>query len=471
MPRLTTAEFADLVRRSRLLDDDQLHDALARFQAYAATLSHQRAADGAEHFARYLVQNERLTEWQAAKLLNKKYRGFFLGKYRLLGQVGRGGMSTVYLAEHVFMHRQVAIKVLPKELVGETSYLARFYLEARAVAALDHPNIVRAYDIDSQDETHYIVMEYVDGRDLHSIVRDAPQPLDCELIAYYVAQAAIGLQHAHEAGLIHRDIKPANLLVDQTGCVKILDLGLARFEDGERGSLTVEHDEQVLGTADYLAPEQAMDSHEVDYKVDIYSLGCTMYFAICGHPPFMGGTLAQKIAKHQSTEPEDLRKERPACPAVLANICRKMMAKEPKDRTASAASVARELSEWLREINSPYTRKLPVSLAIREIRARINPPTSASAIPAPPQLPQPNSTPTPSALSSAEPSPQDVPANGNSPPLPVVVTNSLSHIRGRRMRNSGGSPRRPRTPAWLWLSIAALMLIAAVLAWLHSVTN
>ena len=166
-------------------------------------------------------------------------------------------MSSVYLAEHVLMQRRVAIKVLPKNRVDDSSYLARFHREAQAAAALDHRNIVRAYDVDNDGNIHYLVMEYVEGRDLQQIVKE-DGPLDYAAAAEYIRQAAEGLAHAHQAGLIHRDVKPANLLVDQKNVVKVLDLGLARFTDEDKASLTVAYDENVLGTADYLAPEQAL---------------------------------------------------------------------------------------------------------------------------------------------------------------------------------------------------------------------
>jgi len=160
-------------------------------------------------------------------------------------------------------------------------------------------------------------------------------------------QAAEGLEHAHEIKLIHRDIKPANLLVDERGVVKLLDLGLALFTNSEMASLTLAHNENVLGTADYLSPEQALNSHLVDHRADIYSLGCTLYFLLTGHPPFPEGTLAQRISKHQNQMPEDLRKDRPDCPRDLADICMKMMQKKPQNRYQTAIEVAEALSGWL----------------------------------------------------------------------------------------------------------------------------
>ncbi len=176
--------------------------------------------------ADWLVQSGLITRWQADRLLEGRHKGFFLGKYKLLGHLGTGGMSSVFLAEHVLMQRRVAIKVLPKNRVADSSYLARFHREAQAAAVLDHRNIVRAYDVDNEGDNHYLVMEYIEGRNLHYVVKE-DGPLEYATAAEYIRQAAEGLAHAHQAGLIHRDVKPANLLVDRKNVVKVLDLGLA----------------------------------------------------------------------------------------------------------------------------------------------------------------------------------------------------------------------------------------------------
>ncbi len=343
--KLTPESFLNVVKQSGLIDKETLKDALRRAQAEGVSLKSSRAIADA------LVGQGLLTRWQAEKLLQGKHKGFFLGKYRLLALLGKGGMSSVYLAEHVLMRRRCAIKVLPTKRVNDSSYLARFHREAQAVASLDHPNIVRAYDIDQEadkdNEIHFLVMEYVDGKSLQEIV-ERRGPLDYVECAEYFRQAAEGLHHAHQAGLVHRDIKPGNLLVDRSGTVKLLDLGLARFFDTEEENpLTVAHDEKVLGTADYLAPEQAIDSHKVDIRADIYSLGCTMYFTLTGHPPFTEGSLAQRLLWHQTKEPPPISKDRPDMPESLDAIIRKMMAKRPEDRYQTAAEVAIALRDWL----------------------------------------------------------------------------------------------------------------------------
>jgi serine/threonine protein kinase len=342
MTKVATNKLLDLVRRSGLVDEAKLSSFLektVRASGEAVLEDHPRLAE-------LMIQEGLLTRWQADKLLAGKHKGFRLGKYKLLGQIGKGGMSSVYLAEHELMKRRVAVKVLPRNRVNDSSYLERFRLEARAVAKLDDPNIVRAYDIDNEGDVHYIVMEYVDGQDLHQIVAQNG-PLDFDAAADYIAQVANGLQHAHEMGLVHRDIKPANCLVDRHGTVKLLDLGLAKLTEDDQASLTMANEENVLGTADYLAPEQALNSHEADHRSDIYSLGCTLYFLLTGGPPFPEGSISERLLKHQTAKPESIFKTRPDAPPSLVDICETMMSKKPDERFQSAGDVAARLKEWL----------------------------------------------------------------------------------------------------------------------------
>jgi serine/threonine protein kinase len=346
MATISVKHFVELVRRSGLVEQHQFDQAAEDFRRQHAG----QAIDDARALADFLIQRRLLTGWHCEKLFDRKYKGFFLGKYKLLDRLGAGGMSAVYLAQHTMMHRLHAIKVLPRARVEDSSYLARFKREAKAAAALDHPNIVRAYDIDNQDDQYYLVMEYVKGRDLAELVKylnSQGELLDVALAAEYIAQAADGLQHAHDAHLVHRDIKPANLLVDERGVVKILDMGLALFSGDEACSLTITHNENVLGTADYLAPEQALSSHNVDHRADIYSLGCTLYFLLTGHPPFAEGSLAQRIAKHQNEHPPSVLIDRPDCPEELIAICNRMMAKKADDRFQSAAEIGEALWQWV----------------------------------------------------------------------------------------------------------------------------
>lgn len=349
--QVNTKRFLEMVAKSRLVEPA----ALEKFTQKQQEVHGDPLPEDASLIAKSMVAEGLLTAWHTEKLLAGKYKGFFLGKYKLLGHIGTGGMSSVYLAEHTRMLDKRAIKVLPRTRVKDATYLARFQLEAKAIASLSHPNIVLAYDIDNEGDVHYIVMEYVEGVDLQVLVRrDGPlSPIQAALL---IAQAADGLQHAHQRGVVHRDVKPANLLLDLEGRVRLLDMGLALVSAQDEESLTVMHNENVLGTADYLAPEQALNSHQVDHRADIYGLGCTLYYLLTGHPPFPEGTLAQRIAKHQKVMPTSIRSLRDDCPGELEGICVKMMQKEPQYRYQSAADVAEALRQFA--AHAPPAKKL-----------------------------------------------------------------------------------------------------------------
>ncbi len=365
MTQITTQRIVELIEKSKLVEAQALEERLDAIRS-------ERGGDLPEdpvELCKLLETAGLLTRWQSEKLLQGKYKGFFLGKHKLLGHIGSGGMSAVYLAEHTVMKHRRAIKVLPKSKLGKTSYLERFRREAKAIASLNHPNVVRAYDIDNERDTHYLVMEYVEGADLQILVKKHG-PLPYAIAADYIAQAALGLQHSHELGLIHRDVKPANLLVDTQGVVKVLDLGLALFTDEVDASITMEYNDKVLGTADYLAPEQALNSHNVDSRADIYGLGCTLYFILTGHPPFPDGSIASRIVKHQTTMPADIRIDRPDCPGELEGICVKMMQKDPRYRYASCQQVADVLQAWLTKYlkeNPNVVIKPPDGMSIDEL--------------------------------------------------------------------------------------------------------
>ncbi|HVX14592.1 MAG TPA: protein kinase [Pirellulales bacterium] len=348
--QLSVSTFLETVERSGLVEKSQLVRSLSELERDKGA----EAVNDSLIVSSHLGQVGLITEWQRKRLMEGRHAGYFLGKYKLLDHLGTGGMSSVYLAEHPLMRRRVAIKVLPKQRVNDSSYLARFHREARAVASLDHPNIVRAFDVDNDGDLHYLVMEYIEGHDLKMVVeRDGP--LGYRVAADYIRQAADGLIHAHAAGLIHRDVKPANLLIDAKQVVKLLDMGLARTSDDIDASLTKDHDERMLGTVDYLAPEQALDSHLVDPRADLYSLGCTLYFALTGHPPFPDGTLAQRVLMHQSKEPPPISAKRPDVPAGLVEICRRMMAKSAAARYQTAAETSSALAEWVNRFDAGLT--------------------------------------------------------------------------------------------------------------------
>jgi serine/threonine protein kinase len=355
MPSPTTIdEFLELVRKSAVADEKRLTAQLDKLRATGSLPTEPGQLAG------LLVRDGLLTHFQAEQLLQGKWRRFSIGKYKVLERLGAGGMGSVYLCEHKLMRRRVALKVLPTAKAEDPSSLERFYREARAVAALDHPNIVRAYDIDQEDKLHFLVMEHVDGSSLQEIIKKTG-PMDVVRACHYIRQAAMGLQHAHEtAGLVHRDIKPGNILIDRNGIVKILDMGLARFFHDEDDILTKKYDENVLGTADYLAPEQALDSHSVDIRADIYSLGATFYFCLTGKTPFAEGTVAQKLIWHQTRQPKSLKSLRPEVPDGVVAIIERMMAKDAGQRYQMPHMVVDALAPWTQTpIPPPPDEEMP----------------------------------------------------------------------------------------------------------------
>jgi eukaryotic-like serine/threonine-protein kinase len=355
MPSPTTIdELLELVRKSEVVEEKKLSSYLEKARA-AQSLPNTPTA-----LASLLVRDGLLTQFQAEQFLLGKWKRFCLGKYKVLEKLGAGGMGIVYLCEHKLMRRKVAVKVLPESGAEDSDSLQRFYREARAVAALDHPNIVRAYDIDQDDKLHFLVMEHVDGSSLQEIVKKTG-PMDVLRACHYIRQAALGLQHAHQtAGIVHRDIKPGNILVDRNGVVKILDMGLARFFHDDEDSLSRKFEDDVLGTADYLAPEQALDSHSVDIRADIYSLGATFYFCLTGRTPFTDGTIAQKLIWHQTRQPKPIRPLRPEVPESVAAIVDKMMAKDAAQRPQTPQEVADALAPWTQTpIPPPPEHEMP----------------------------------------------------------------------------------------------------------------
>jgi eukaryotic-like serine/threonine-protein kinase len=340
---LTMDSFLSCLRHSGLLDKD-------RFTALRDELKKTGADTGdPKAIAERLVREQTLTPWQAENLLRGKRRGFVLDKYRLLGPLGRGGMNAVYMAEHSLMRRRCAIKILPAKRLSDKSSVDRFHQEARAVALLDHTNIVRAYDVgkamDGSTAIHFFAMELVEGESLDDRVsRDGPLP--SVAAANFMRQAAEGLAHAHSAGIVHRDIKPSNLLVDRDGVLKILDLGLAKFFDQQPAadSPTVG---SLSGTVDFLSPEQALNSQNVDWRSDIYSLGCSFYFLLAGHPPYPKGTMTQRLVGHLTGQPEPISEKRTDVPADLLAILERMLAKNPAERIQQAGDVAELLRQWL----------------------------------------------------------------------------------------------------------------------------
>jgi serine/threonine protein kinase len=321
----------------------------------------------AQQLAAALVEEGQLTRYQAKQIWAGQPKGLVLGQYRILDELGKGGFGHVYQAVHTLMDRVVAIKVISPQLIEDCRARTWFRREVLATTQLCHPNIVMAYDANDVDNVLFLVMEYVDGPNLDAHVKEqGPLPVDlaCELMR----QAALGLQHAHEKGLVHRDVKPANLLLPratwcraQTGqngqagaqpgsqpaLLKVVDFGLARLHRAATsGTLMLHNDKTFLGTPDFVSPEQARDLHAVDIRSDLYSLGCTFYYILTGQRPFRGSTVLEVIVQHLEKEPEPLELLRRDVPAEVRSIIRHLMAKDPEQRWQTPAELITALTGW-----------------------------------------------------------------------------------------------------------------------------
>jgi len=347
-------ELLQLIRKSGVVDEQKL-------SAYLDQRQLARGFPDAPHlFADELVQDGLLTYFQSEQFMLGKWSGFTLGKFKLLERVGVGAMGQVFLCEHMFMRKRVAVKILPPAKAEQPGALGRFYREARAAGSLEHENIVRTHDIDQDGEFHYIVMDYVDGSNLLEVVKKFG-PMDIRRAVSYVRQAATALDYAFRNGIIHRDVKPGNILVDRKGVARLLDLGLARFFKDHADQLTLKYDDKiVLGTADYVAPEQVANSHSVDIRADIYALGATFYFLLAGHPPFPTGTVSQKLLWHRTKDPTPIRQIRPEVPETLATIIGKMLSKDPRSRYQTPAQVVTDLEPWVsNSVPLPAEEEMP----------------------------------------------------------------------------------------------------------------
>jgi serine/threonine protein kinase len=351
----TVEELLQLIRKSGMVDEGKLTAHLQRRQKGRGIPADVREASDA------MIADGILTNFQAEQFLLGKWRGFTIGKYKLLERVGVGGMGQVFLCEHMFMKRRVAIKVLPPAKAEQPAALGRFYREARAAGSLEHPNIVRTHDIDQDGNLHFIVMEYVDGSNLLEIVKKFG-PMNVGRACSYLRQVAGGLDFAFRAGIIHRDVKPGNILIDRKGNARVLDMGLARFFKDQSDMLTVKYDDKiVLGTADYVAPEQVANSHGVDVRADVYALGATIYFLLAGHPPFPTGTVSQKLLWHRTKEPTPIRQIRPEVSEELAGIVAKMMSKDPGMRYQTPAEVVTALAPFVpSHVPPPAAAEMPI---------------------------------------------------------------------------------------------------------------
>ncbi|HBI45746.1 MAG TPA: hypothetical protein DDY78_23275 [Planctomycetales bacterium] len=349
---LTVQNVYGLLLRSKLLSADEARTMYARWQA--------EAKDGATNlgrFAAWLVSHKLVTEYQASLLVRGHADGFFLNEYKILDRLGKGRMAGVYKAQHR-LGQIFAVKVLPPSRAGDPNFLGRFQREAKLAMRLKHPNIVRTFQVGQAGDLHYLVMEYLEGETVEdALVRRKKLP-PAEAVRL-VFQALQGLQHIHEQGLVHRDLKPANLMLvngaaDSTtrATVKLLDIGLGRvfFEEGGAGpadgdGLTGEG--VLLGTPDYMSPEQARDPRTADIRSDVYSLGCVLYHALAGQPPFPDTNIISQMIRHATEPPRPLKELNPAVPDGLQQILNWMLAKDPAGRYPTPERAAQALEVFL----------------------------------------------------------------------------------------------------------------------------
>lgn len=373
---ISTKEFIDTLISSGIMTAEEIEN------VQGALPSEEQGQD-LMSLARELVKRRKLTKYQAGRIYQGKAKGLVLGNYVLLDKIGEGGMGEVFKAEHRRMKRVVAIKTLPASMTESEKAVKRFQREVEAAARLQHPNIVAAFDADEFNGTHYLVMEFVDGQNLAAHVTKNG-PLSVDRAVSCIVQAARGLSFAHSQGIIHRDIKPHNLLMDKAGIVKILDMGLVRFDAGsgsetESARTKLTFQDQIVGTIDYMSPEQADDTSSVDQRSDIYSLGCTFYRLLTGRPPYDGESTIQKLLAHREYAVPPLTAVRTDVPVELDQVYQKMVAKSREDRYQSMQEVIAALERKPPEVELDLNTS--VATARGGERITVTPSINATVVP------------------------------------------------------------------------------------------
>ncbi|MBY0522509.1 MAG: serine/threonine protein kinase [Gemmataceae bacterium] len=462
----TVDAFLKTVMRSGVLSAQQLQTALQKLPADQLK-SPSAVAD-------HLVKLGKLSRFQANKLLQGATVGLVLGAFHLLSPIGKGGMGAVFLARDTRSQTLVAVKVLPpKRAKAEERLLARFKREMEISQRVNHPHIAKTFEVGVHDGVNFIAMEYIAGKNLHKLISEQGI-LTTARAARLFTEIALGLEHAHGQGLIHRDLKPSNIAITLDDHAKVLDLGLALMQGEVAADRTVVGGQgYVVGTLDYLAPEQAEDAFAVDVRSDIYSLGCTLYYTLTRQAPFPGGNALQKLLRHRVDEPTPIAQLNPAIPPEFVAIVAKMMAKRKEQRFANPTEVREALAPWL---PADYRPLIAAETTIKPAKAetlKIAVKPVAKPAPAEPTVaaaPAPASAPEPSPAAQKETSsswfhqltPKDVapPARNEGPappddaiqpaPVPVIASTASTATTTPPVEKANAAPdvRMLDTPFW-----------------------
>jgi serine/threonine protein kinase len=441
---LTVQNVYGLLIRSRLLPLDDVKALFARWQDEA-----KEGAGNLVRFMAWMVSNKFVTEYQATLLARGHADGFFLNEYKILDRLGKGRMAGVYKAQHQ-LGQVVAIKVLPPSRAKDPSMLARFHREARIALKLKHPNIVRSFQTGVSGELHYLVMEYLEGETLEEVLarRGKLPPAEAVRLVYQVLQ---GLQHVHALSVVHRDVKPSNLMLvagtpDSTlrATVKILDIGLGRglFEEGAADATVdpaLTSEGVLLGTPDYMSPEQARDPRSTDIRADIYSTGCVLYHLLAGHPPFPDSNIISQMIRHATEAPRPLKEATPGIPDGLQQIVNWMLAKDPAARYPTPERAAQALQVFLvagsdapaATDEAPSMKRYLTWLEVESGKPSRHAAAATDAPSRPPAAVAAPSKPPSAAVPAAAP-------KTSSPPLAVPASN---HHRSSKGKHSGGKRR------------------------------
>lgn len=472
-PSLSNQEFSARLTQSGLVPPEEL-------EALQAQLASSGRAADPHALAEELVRQHKLTPYQARALTQRLLPTLVFGEYVIVDELGAGGVGRVFKAVHRRLEKLFALKILHERAVHSPAAVRRFHQEVKAAARLEHPNVVRTVYAGEQEGVHYLVMEYVAGQDLHNLVKQHG-PLSPARALGYIVQAAQGLEYAHAQGVIHRDIKPGNLLVDAQGVLKILDLGLARIaEPSDEQATALTRTGMVLGTAHFMSPEQAANTKAADARSDLYSLGCTLYYLLTGRTPYQGSSPIEVILAHRDDPIPSLAAQVPGLSPAVDDVFRRLVAKQPQDRYASAAELLADLEPLLRLLavqgrprqaaDEPPARHPPHHSAATESRAGatlvldsagglqdslartpVAEPEQRTLVERPDAPRQPKPAPV-----TAPPAPAPKTAAERSPPRTETL-----HATTPRARAARGS-QRPHWSAWLALAAAAALAIYAL---------